>query len=87
MNSTLLRDFQLLSPISTRYQVEFANSTQTANSTLKREFHVVWRRVILVMWAVHEPPKELSEASNAEKARLAKLWRKIEAKRPAKPCV
>ena len=26
VNSTLLRDFQLLSPISTRYQVEFANS-------------------------------------------------------------
>ena len=26
MNSTLFRDFQLLSPISTRYQVEFANS-------------------------------------------------------------
>ena len=35
----------------------------------------------------HEPPKELSEVSGAEKARLAKLWRKIEAKRPAKPCV
>ena len=52
VNSTLLRDFQLLSPISTRYQVEFANSTQTANSNLKREFHVVWRRVVLVMWAV-----------------------------------
>ena len=52
VNSTLLRDFQLLSPISTRYQVEFANSTQTANSNLKREFHVVWRRVFLVMWAV-----------------------------------
>ena len=26
VNSTLLRDFQLLSPISTRYQAEFANS-------------------------------------------------------------
>jgi hypothetical protein len=26
VNSTLFRDFQLLSPISTRYQVEFANS-------------------------------------------------------------
>ena len=26
VNSTLLRDFQLLSPISTRYQVEFVNS-------------------------------------------------------------
>ena len=35
----------------------------------------------------HEPPKEFSEVSDAEKARLAKLWRKIEAKRPAKPCV
>ena len=35
----------------------------------------------------HEPPKEFSEVSGAEKARLAKLWRKIEAKRPAKPCV
>ena len=26
VNSTLLRDFQLLSPISTRHQAEFANS-------------------------------------------------------------
>ena len=36
---------------------------------------------------MHEPPKEFSEVSGAEKARLAKLLRKIEAKRPAKPCV
>ena len=33
------------------------------------------------------PPKEFSEVSGAEEARLAKLWRKIESKRPAKPCV
>ena len=35
----------------------------------------------------HEPPKEFSEVSGAEKTRLAKPWQKIEAKRPAKPCV
>ena len=69
VNSTLFRDFQLLSPISTRHQAKFANCN------LKREFHVVWRRVVLVMWGVLSAVRFPDPAPQRRTAAARSLYR------------
>ena len=52
VNSTLFVISSCFSSIPSVIRRKSRIPTQTANSNPAREFHIVWRRVVLVMWAV-----------------------------------